>query len=633
MANSEEIQDIIDTATEKAIKMGLGNDALQKHIIPKKDITEKLKKRAALVHVITAIQDTFYSHGKLPYSFFITDETGCVVFVKGIENIIKNGMSLNIKNIGPNGIGFALANKTAAMISGGDNYQQHLKGSITYGKPMLHNGKILGVVGFEIPLHDNHGLYVDIMENIVNIVVNMANTILDTKKKIDNLNILNEYSKRAHRQEAVIAVDCQMIILQLNYKAEEIMQSSIDNFVNKPLNKIINQLQDHLNVSPHIKGEIFLLQRETSSINVIVNTIPVTSHIKEVIGWIIELNPVSEQEDPRKFTGYTFDKIIGNSDSFGRTIKLARIISNSTSSVLITGESGTGKELLAQAIHNASPNAKGQFVAINSSAIPRELFESELFGYVEGAFTGAKKGGMQGKLLQANKGTLFLDEIGDMPLELQPKLLRVIQEQQVVPVGGKQPIPLNVRFIAATNQNIERMVEENTFRADLYYRLNVVELRIPPLREREEDILPLVEHFIQKHNIKHDKNVKGIEQAVLNLFKNYHWPGNIREFENALEMGLLLADHDHILLEHLPDRLLNYNGIAVNHEFSANFDEHQKLTPWEQAEKEKIIIEINRNRGNIAKVAKKIGISRATMYRRIEAYDLMGHIVSNRRKD
>ncbi len=650
----KEIRNIIEKATLHAETINLEKDLLCKHIVSENIIAEKLQERIDLAYVINSVKEMFYLHGELPHGFFITDEVGYVLFTKGIEGSIKPGMCLNNDYIGPNGVGFALQNRIPVKVKTLDNYQQEFKNSITYGAPIIYDDKTIGVVGFEIAFEDRHKLHIGIMENIVAMVITMAKKMLDTKNKIDGLNILNEYSKQAHRQIAILAINYQNTILHLNNKAEQVFQISSSNLLNESLDLFIYKLPQKLKISPQIKGERFKIQTEFNSTDVIINTKPIISPLEELIGWIVELHPIEKKESSSKLTGYTFDQIIGNNHKFNRIIKLARIVSNSTSSVLINGESGTGKELLAQAIHNASPNAKGQFVAINSSAIPRDLMESELFGYVEGAFTGAKKGGMQGKLLQANNGTLFLDEIGDMPLELQPKLLRVIQEQQVTPIGGRQLLSLNVRFIAATNQNLELMINEKTFRADLYYRLNVIEIRIPPLRERQEDIPLLVDHFIQKHSIRSYKNIIGVAKDVINLFKQYNWPGNIRELENAIEMAVLLADGEEILLEHLPERLLMFNKIDMENEKPSNSDYYKLLhkirgraegnnlpynnsqepiTPWEIDEKDQIIKALNFNKGNVAKAARKLGISRATMYRRLETYKLMEYVKSSRRHE
>lgn len=230
-------------------------------------------------------------------------------------------------------------------------------------------------------------------------------------------------------------------------------------------------------------------------------------------------------------------------------------VAQHSSNVLITGESGTGKELFARAIHRASPRHSSPFVTVNCAAIPETLLESELFGYEEGAFTGAKKGGRIGKFMLANTGTLFLDEIGDMPLYLQAKLLRVLSDRQVDRIGSSKLVDVDVHIIAATNKNLEEMIGKKEFREDLYYRLNVIPFYIPPLRERCEDILPLIEHFIEKYNCKLGKHIRGISPQTLARLEKYGWPGNVRELENCIEYMVNFEMEDLLSEKNLPQRL------------------------------------------------------------------------------
>lgn len=252
----------------------------------------------------------------------------------------------------------------------------------------------------------------------------------------------------------------------------------------------------------------------------------------------------------------SFDNIVGSSDVMKRLKEKTEKIKNSISTVLITGETGTGKGHLAKAIHESSTRAYYPFVAINCASIPENLFESELFGYEEGAFTGAKKGGKPGRFEMADGGTLFLDEIGDMPLPLQAKLLRVLQEMAIERVGGTRSIPINVRIIAATNQNLEDLVEKKAFRSDLFYRLNVIPISIPSLAERKEDIELLALSFLQKCSAKTGRTIFGIAPQAMDILISYHWPGNVRELENVIEYAMNMESETMITPGSLPDRLL-----------------------------------------------------------------------------
>jgi DNA-binding NtrC family response regulator len=251
---------------------------------------------------------------------------------------------------------------------------------------------------------------------------------------------------------------------------------------------------------------------------------------------------------------YDFSRIIGNSPAIEKIIKEVKKIADARSNLLILGETGTGKELIARAIHFNSSRAEKPFIPINCSAIPENLLESELFGHVRGAFTGAVAS-KKGLFEEANGGTVFLDEIGDLGMGLQSKLLRVLEDHQIRPVGGTQSINIDIRFIAATNKDVESAIREGRFREDLFYRINIITIKLPPLRERREDIELLVRHFIQKYAHELGKAVKDMDDETLKTFIEYQWPGNIRELQNIIERAILIADDDIIRVEHLPECL------------------------------------------------------------------------------
>jgi len=307
---------------------------------------------------------------------------------------------------------------------------------------------------------------------------------------------------------------------------------------------------------------------------------------------------------------YTYEDLIGQNNLFLSTVAFAKKASQSISNVLLIGESGTGKEIFAQAIHNSSNRRNNPFLAVNCAALPRNLIESELFGYADGAFTGAKKGGNPGKFELADGGTLFLDEIGEMPLEFQAVLLRVLQENSITRIGGGKLIPVDVRIIAATNKKLEEEIKMGHFREDLYYRLNVLRIAIPPLRERPDDIVFLAEHFLQKLNQRLNKNVLEISKDALDLLVRYHWPGNAREMQNVLERAINNITGNVITVADLPVSIRN----------TLEEKEATTLVPLEHYEKELIASLLRKNKGNKSKVAKALGISRTTLYRKITEY-------------
>ncbi|WP_423801753.1 sigma-54-dependent Fis family transcriptional regulator [Neobacillus sp. SAB-20_R2A] len=315
------------------------------------------------------------------------------------------------------------------------------------------------------------------------------------------------------------------------------------------------------------------------------------------------------------FAKYSFQSLVGESEAFKQTIQLARVAASSDSNVLITGDSGTGKELVANAIHQAGHRADRPFIALNCAAIPKDLLPSELFGYVAGAFTGANPKGSMGKFELANKGTLFLDELGDMPLELQVQLLRVIQEQEIVRIGDKTRISIDVRVIAATNKDLPVEIQAGKFRKDLFYRLNVIHIEIPSLRERSEDIRLLAENFVQKLSLKKHHGPHYVTPEAMEILKKYSWPGNIRELENAMEYAVNFSTNGIIAPESLPKHIHKQQTLPMN---------PVKTNPVKQAELDWIIQALKRSQMNVTDAAKELNMSRSTLYRKLKklGYDI-----------
>lgn len=324
----------------------------------------------------------------------------------------------------------------------------------------------------------------------------------------------------------------------------------------------------------------------------------------------------------------SFDSIISRSTAMEKIKRRALQVASSNSTVLITGESGTGKGLLARAIHKGSPRCNEPFVSVNCAAIPEALLESELFGYEKGAFTGAEKSGKLGKFQLADKGTLFLDEIGDMPLHLQVKLLTCLQNRQVDPVGAVKPVDVDVRIIAATNKDLEEMIRQNQFREDLYFRLNVIPLYIPPLRERPEDISMLVQHIIMKFSMAMGKAVTGIDADAMDVLLSYQWPGNIREVENIIEYAINMEHSDTITTESLPEKLTRKNNIMKPEPGSVSAATSLKAQ-LELTERQILRSCLNQTGWNLEgkrDAAKQLGISESTLYRRLKQLGLSENV-------
>ncbi len=317
-----------------------------------------------------------------------------------------------------------------------------------------------------------------------------------------------------------------------------------------------------------------------------------------------------------------FNRIIGRGSTIHRTIALARKVAASEATVLITGESGVGKELFAQAIHASGPRADKPFIAINCGAIPNALFESELFGYQGGAFTGAERRGKQGTLELAHGGTLFLDEVGELPVELQVKLLRVLQDKCFYRVGGTEPVTVNTRIIAATNRDLDKMIRRGEFREDLYYRLNVIALEVPPLRERTEDVPELMQILLQEFALKYNKPLPALDPELIVTLLGYPWPGNVRELRNVAERLVILAEEAPLDSQFLPPALQRPKSLALVPPpvSQPNVPTANQNLPVEVTQ---ILQVLEQTKGNKAAAAKQLGLSRGTLYYRLNRYGLI----------
>lgn len=313
---------------------------------------------------------------------------------------------------------------------------------------------------------------------------------------------------------------------------------------------------------------------------------------------------------------YRFENIVGNSKGMLEVLSLVSKVAKTDSTVLITGESGTGKELIARAIHVNSRRKNRAFITINCGAIPENLQESELFGHVRGAFTGAIRD-KRGLFQEADGGTLFLDEVGETSLSTQVKLLRFLQDGEIRRVGDVDPIHVDVRLIAASNKDLSKLIEEGKFREDLYYRLNVIPIHLPPLRQRKDDIPLLINHFVKKYAERENKNVKGVSPEAMILLTGYHWPGNVRELENVVERAVILTNYNFILPEDLPQMIREAH--SRNGEFSSETEDEKTL---EELEKQYILKILEKYSWNQKVASEKLGISTTTLWRKLKSYGI-----------
>lgn len=440
-----------------------------------------------------------------------------------------------------------------------------------------------------------------------------------------NLTIRQLETTMDYAKEGLICVDKNGQITNINSVATSLLKLQDENTINRPIEEVIPgfPLKTIMEEKKIYEEQEIILSRDKKIINLLISAKPllIDNTVQSVVISIRDMSEVHALIN--KMTGfhhnYSFDKILGQSKEVEAAKQRAKSAARGDSTVLIQGETGTGKELFARAIHNYSQRSNGPFIPINCGAIPEALLESELFGYEEGAFTGARKGGKPGKFEMAKGGTVFLDEIGDMPLHLQVKLLRVIQEKEIQRLGGTRIVPVDVRIIAATHKDLEKMVEKGEFREDLFYRINVIPLFIPPLRDRTGDILLLTDYFIKKYNGILNKSIKGVTEEALMILSSYMWPGNVRELENCVEYAINMEEQDRICKINLPERILRNTYLPDINSNDKELPELEKKMKFiEEVEIVKVLKKYNGLPRAKEKAAKELGISRATLYRKIK---------------
>ena len=416
----------------------------------------------------------------------------------------------------------------------------------------------------------------------------------------------------------IISIDARGRITQINARAANVLKVDRASVKGRNLRDFLpyHHLESLIEKGQVIRGKE-IMAAAPAKIHCLISANPVTVQAR-LVGAVINIRDFSDirsdiYDFAEKQIEYTFDDIHGESNVLAEVKEYARQIAPTDSNILIQGESGTGKELFARAIHRCSHRFTYPFVPINCAAIPEALLEAELFGYEEGSFSGAKKGGKPGKFELANGGTVFLDEIGDMPLHMQAKLLRVLQGNAVERVGGIREIHIDVRVIAATNQDLEHMVKSGKFRKDLFFRLNVMPLVVPPLRNRNSDTLVLANHFLAKYNSKNRKNLEGFTREALDLLMAYYWPGNVRELENAVEYAVNIEKGARIRAASLPSNISSKTRIKrEGQSISGRVGDYERL----------IIKDALQSFGNTVEgkkaAAKELGISLSTLYRKLK---------------
>ena len=559
----------------------------------------------------------------------LSDSDGYVLYVVGDADLIEHfkrrrclpGYRWTEQDIGTCAIGFVLEEQIPVFLPGDHMYSTLVRDISNAGAPVFApDGTLIGV----IILSGNSSMMHVHTLGLVRQAAETVTSQMRERERTRELAIKHQYMMALLESDSqgMVTVDQEGHIVQANRRARGLLKLppgyeglDFEDFLGERL-----ELREQVQLGKGFQARE--IRTRQAGVAHYASLDPIRLENGELVGGLFSLTEKKEMMRMAvKMTGthahFTFESIVGTSPTLKEAMHRAHIAADSTAPVLLCGETGTGKELFAQAIHNASNRKTRPFVAINCGAIPKELIESELFGYEEGAFTGAQKGGRPGKIELADSGTLFLDEIGDMPIDMQVKLLRVLQSGEIQRVGGLRTVRVDLRVISATHKDLARSILEHKFRSDLFYRISTLTLNIPALRERGEDIIPLALHFIQRHEVNLNRVALPLPPETTEALQRYGWPGNIRQLESAIECAMHLAEGGKLLPEHLgidaalDERLIETTGTQPG--------SPQRL---DLLEKKAITDTFSHFSGNIRQTALALGVSRPTLYRKLKKYGL-----------
>jgi transcriptional regulator of acetoin/glycerol metabolism len=612
-------------------------------LLPPDDLQKRMEDNKFLIEITRPYMEKLYSIVKgSGFYLLLADKDGYILDLIGDQDIIERGRSYSKLVVGANrseqyagtnAIGTGLFLKKPIQMWGEEHYVKPHKDYSCSSAPIFDTeGRLLGCLNITGRAHAIHlhtlGMVISAVDGISN-QLRLMTAYMELEKVSNQRNRIIETMA-----SGLVLLNSEYEIIQVNSKFLTMLNLRNRSVIGKSLFEFIRFDESDADNTSLLDNEVYNKEIDVYPVdssappmkfNMSLNFLYDSHGLQE--GMVLRFNETKRiNRLVNRISGfkpnYTFDSIIGSSNTTKKMIYECKRAASSSSNILILGESGTGKELVAQAIHSASKYSTGPFVAINCGALPKGLVESELFGYERGAFTGANKDGHPGKFELADGGTLFLDEIGEMPLDVQVTLLRVLETREVVRIGGKYPKPIDVRIIAATNRDLREAVKDKTFRDDLYYRLNVLSIQIPPLRKRGDDILELTDYFIK--GFSSSKGITySVDPRVYDILTRYTWPGNIRELENTIERAVNITDNNMILPEHLPTHILQSTGISdIKKETVVERESVPSVLNLESAEYNLVVSSLEKCQGNVKKAAEMLGISRRTMYRKMQKYNI-----------
>ncbi|GLH74185.1 sigma-54-dependent Fis family transcriptional regulator [Geothrix limicola] len=602
------------------------------------------ERKQDLIRVAKPFMENLYSLvAGSSFVVLLFDEQGYLLEAVGDQDRILASQDLNLNKgalwaegeVGTNGAGTPLVLGRPFQVSGAEHYcQKHHRWTCS-GAPIVDpRGKTIGLLDMSGPVDETHihtlGLVMAAVEAIQH--------ELELGQKNQELTLLNNRlsSILLTVTDGVLVLDVDGALTQINPVAERLLAISSPQAAGKRMTDLIQDLgpiRELLEWGQEFLDRELELKSGRGAIQCIVSGKPILDEGGVLKGAVLFVNPINRiKRLINRFSGaqatFRFEDILGQGGVLQRAVQLGQLASANESNVLLTGESGTGKEMFAHAIHNQSERRKGPFVAVNCGAIPRELIASELFGYQDGAFTGAARGGRPGKFELASGGTIFLDEIGDMPLEQQIALLRVLQDKTITRLGGDRSFLVDVRIICATHKDLREDIRKGTFRQDLFYRLNVSMIKLPPLREHPEDIPELLEAFVHKFAARRGISGLRIDPSVIDILQGYAWPGNIREFQNVVERMIHSVQGTALSMSEIPEEILHPSeslSPAAVPGFSCPVRTQGPASLREQLmaeEREKIQTCLRASKGNMTRAAQELGMARNTLYRKLQKLGL-----------
>lgn len=609
-------------------RAGVQCSLADKTILPAEQLATRLRENHTLYATAIPLMEQLYDFtAGSGYLAILADREGYVLKTMGDREIMRlaelnglvEGCNRAEDRLGTNGIGTALATGKPVQVFAGEHYYTLHTNWVCSGAPIFdHDDSLVGAFCLT-------GLSEKVSFHTLGMAAAAAAAI---SQQIKMLRVNEDLKRVAERTRIIVEtipsgvflLNRRMEVVQSNMLASSLLDLPLESIVGKPLQEVLDNHDFVPENASGLDGKNITVERDGKTLHLTCSLNQ--SSPDEYLLTFVRTESLHKQVN--RIIGsdahFCFSDIVGQSPAMRNAVALARIAAGNASTVLFTGESGTGKELFAQSVHNASSRKNGPFVAINCGGLPKSLIESELFGYAKGSFTGARKEGCAGKFELANGGTIFLDEIGDMPFDVQASLLRFLQNREVVRIGSSRATKVDVRILAATNKDLMRAIEENAFRSDLYYRLNVFAVDIPPLRQRAGDIRPLADYFLRKYAGLSHRPVSGITEEAYLLLERHMWRGNVRELENVIERAVYVAREQAIspkdLQLHGPGR--SESSGTPQHPLPAPLP-GDTLRRQGNAEVLRIIEDaLAASGGNMNKAARRLNISRRTLYRKLD---------------